>query len=44
MKSYLTNRTQYVEINDVKSDTLKMMTGVPPRFDTWSSFIYYIYK
>ncbi len=29
MESYLTNCTQYVEINNVKSDTLKMMTGVP---------------
>ncbi len=29
MESYLTNRTQYVEINDVKSDTLKIMTRVP---------------
>ncbi len=29
MESYLTNRTQYVEINELKSDTLKMMTVVP---------------
>ncbi len=29
MDRYLTNHTQYVEINDVKSDTLKKMTGVP---------------
>ncbi len=29
MESYLTNYTQYAQINDVKSDTLKMMTGVP---------------
>ncbi len=29
MERYLTNHTQYVEINYVKSDTLKIMTGVP---------------
>ncbi len=29
MESYLTNRTQYVEINEVKPDTLKMTMGVP---------------
>ncbi len=29
MESYLTNCIQYVEINDVKSDTLKMITVVP---------------
>ncbi len=29
MESYLTNCAQYLEINDVKSDTLKMMTGLP---------------
>ena len=27
--SYLTNRTQYVEIDRVKSSTLTMKTGVP---------------
>ncbi len=29
MKSYLTNRKQYVEIEGVKSDTLELTTGVP---------------
>ncbi len=29
MKSYLTNRYQYVEIEDVKSSTLPLTTGVP---------------
>ena len=28
-KSYLTNRTQLVEIGDIKSDTLHKDTGVP---------------
>ena len=28
-KSYLTNRTQFVEIDDIKSDTLHIATGVP---------------
>lgn len=29
MESYITNRKQFVEINDVKSDTLALTTGVP---------------
>ncbi len=29
MKSYTTNRKQYVEINDTNSDTLTLITGVP---------------
>ncbi len=28
-QNYLTNRKQFVEINDVKSDTLILKTGVP---------------
>ena len=29
LKSYLTNRTEFVEIDDIKSDTLHIATGVP---------------
>ncbi len=29
MESYMTNRTQYVEIDGVKSDLLNLSTGVP---------------
>ena len=29
MESYLTNRKQFVEIDDIKSDTLFLTTGVP---------------
>ncbi len=29
MESYMTNRTQYVEIDEVKSDLLNLSTGVP---------------
>ena len=29
MKSYITNRTQFVEIDDMKSNSLNLTTGVP---------------
>ncbi len=29
MESYMTNRTQYMEIEEVKSDLLNLSTGVP---------------
>ena len=31
IKSYLSNRKQYVDINDAKSDTLNITTGVPQK-------------
>ncbi len=42
MASYIKNRKQYVEIEDSKSDTLTLSSGVPPRIYPWSSTFYYI--
>ena len=40
-ESYLTNRSQYVEINGVKSANYN---GCPPRFNTWTITFYHLHK
>ncbi len=35
LESYLTNRKQYVDMDDVKSEMLMVTTGVPPRIHTF---------
>ena len=40
-EGYLTNRTQYVEINGVKSVALPITTGVPQRFFPWTITFYH---
>ncbi len=44
MESYITNRNQYVEIDNTNSNTLPIMTGVLPRvYFEYPSF-HYIHK
>ena len=42
--SYLTNRTQYVSINNTNSDTKHTTCGVSSRVSTWTTIIFVIYK
>ena len=43
-KGYLTNRKQYVEIDDKRSSSTNIKTGVPQRVYIRTSSIYYIHK
>ncbi len=42
MESYITNRNQYVEIDNTNSDTLPIMTGVPQE-SILDPFLFIIY-
>ncbi len=44
MESYITNRNQYVEIDNTNSDALPIMTGVPQGSSLGSPSFHYIHK
>ncbi len=44
MESYLSNRKQYVEIDDSDSDMLDLTTGVSQGIHSGSSFIHYLHE
>ena len=45
MKSYLAERSQFVRVKNVKSDTHNVSTGVPTsRNHTWTSPIFTLHK
>ena len=44
LKSYLSNRKQYVELIKIQSELLKVINGVPPGISAWTCVVYFIYK
>ena len=43
-KSYLSNRTQFVQYKDIASTELTITTGVLSRINPWPALIHHIYQ